>query len=120
MGNKLNNKKGENMKDYDAFKADLKKPFVYMPYVCDQDQHADCDNPCGCCGKEIKQPKHYFHLCDGGDFICSNADDELVVYQDAGDMGCWDIGPECLKKLKVHLKEEGVNPNDYIGTKEVA
>ena len=52
--------------------------------------------------------------------MISNADDELVVYQDAGDMGCWDIGPECLKKLKVHLKEEGVNPNDYIGTKEVA
>ena len=45
MESLFNNKKGEKMKDY---KVNLKNPFVDMPYVCDQDQHADCDNPCGC------------------------------------------------------------------------
>jgi hypothetical protein len=29
-------------------------------------------------------------------------------------MGYWGVGPECVKKIKAHLKEEGVNPDDYI------
>ena len=99
------------MKDYDE--KNLKNPLIFVGIINTEIDNG-YDDECMVCHKEIKESKFSVHACNGSyNFICSNADHDIVT-EDAGNMGYWGVGPECVKKIKAHLKEEGVNPDDYI------
>lgn len=50
------------------------------------------ENPCICCGKELKAPKYYVHLLNSGNLISSDQDfDES--------QGFFPIGNSCKNKL---------------------
>lgn len=61
--------------------------------------NATGDLPCARCGKEVKNPKLWVHVIDGGDRIL-HPEDEDAYTSDDGDMDMHPIGPECAKYFK--------------------
>lgn len=65
------------------------------------------DTPCGLCGKGCKEDEEQVHL----HFVNGGMDD-IIQYgdnshdNDPGDMGCWPIGADCEKKLKLLMGAE--------------
>jgi hypothetical protein len=104
------------MKEY---KEELKKPLVYVgSLVVEEQDYSDEYDVCIMCNKEVKESKYSIHACDGSiDYICSHDDDDYITHNDAGDMGSWTVGSECVKKLKLYLLSGGCNPDDYIYNK---
>lgn len=96
---------------------ELKKPLVSVGHlIVDEQNYSDEHDECIMCNRAIRgQNKFSIHACNGGvDEICSNEDNDYVEQNDSGDMGNWSVGSECVKKLRAHLVEQGVNPDDYI------
>lgn len=100
-------------------KENLKKPLAYVGHLVVEEQDYSTEyDVCIMCNKKVKESKYYIHACEGSiDYICSQDDDDYVTHNDAGDMGSWTVGSECVKKLKTSLLQDGVNPDDYIFTK---
>jgi hypothetical protein len=100
---------------------ELKKPLVNVGHlIVDEQNYATEHDECIMCNRAIRgRSKYMIHGCNGGvDEICSNEDSDYVEQNDSGDMGYWSVGSECVKKLKAHLVEKDVNPDDYIYTTE--
>jgi hypothetical protein len=63
------------------------------------------DDPCFICGREVKKPRYWAHVVDGGaNFL--HKDDESLYVDDGGDMYLHPIGPSCAKKI----------PKEYLHT----
>jgi len=99
---------------------ELKKPLVNVGHLLNDPEYPTGHDECIMCNRAIRgQNKFSIHACNGGvDEICSNEDNDYVEQNDSGDMGNWSVGSECVKKLRAHLVEQGVNPDDYIYTTE--
>ena len=98
-------------------KEELKKPLVNVGHlIVDEQIYRTEYEHCIMCNRAIRgYSKFAVHACNGGvDEICSNEDSDYVEQNDAGDMGYWSVGSECVKKLRAELTEQGVNPDDYI------
>lgn len=55
--------------------------------------------PCMACGRPLNPAKTYdVHIIDGGNSVL-HPDDEDKYVPDGGDIGHWDVGPECIKAL---------------------
>ena len=52
------------------------------------------DNPCICCGKEVKNEKYYVHLLTNGNLVSTNEE-----FADGEDQGTFPIGTACKNKL---------------------
>lgn len=53
---------------------------------------------CAVCGRKLLGDFTTVHIVAGGDLIL-HPDDEATYVSDPGDMGAWDIGPECARKF---------------------
>lgn len=51
-------------------------------------------NPCLCCGKEVKTEKYFVHLCTDGNLTSEEDENKIENSQ-----GLFPIGSECRKKL---------------------
>ncbi len=61
--------------------------------------------PCALCGKPCPNPTTMVHFTGGAlDLACT----EEYSHPDGGDMGCYPIGPGCLRKVK-----KVVSPEDF-------
>ena len=71
---------------------------------------------CQQCGKGIKNYKNSFGIiCNGNtETIVRQSHYDISENSGAG-MGCWDIGPECAKRVKKALKEIGEDWKDWLG-----
>lgn len=61
--------------------------------------------PCLCCGKWIIVGNcgvKWFHIHNGGASIVTEA--EAAKMDEASDLGCYPIGPDCYRKFKKLLK----------------
>lgn len=59
------------------------------------------ESPCIICGKGISGPAPYVHAHNGTlSFIVTEEEAERLnaAGKSGADMGCWPIGPDCLKK----------------------
>lgn len=55
--------------------------------------------PCMACGRPLNPAKTYdVHIINGGNSVL-HPDDEDKYVPDGGDIGHWDVGPECIKAL---------------------
>jgi tRNA U34 2-thiouridine synthase MnmA/TrmU len=52
------------------------------------------ENPCVCCGKDVKTPKYWVHMLTSGNLVST---DEPFAEQE--DMGMFPIGNSCKNKL---------------------
>jgi hypothetical protein len=95
---------------------ELKKPLVNVGHLLSDPEYPTGHDECIMCNRAIRgQNKFSIHACNGGvDEICSNEDNDYVEKNDSGDMGNWSVGSVCVKKLRADLKDQGVNPDDYI------
>ena len=97
---------------------ELKNPLLFVGNLFKDPDYPTGHDECIMCNRAIRgKNKFAIHACNGShEEICSNDDNDYVEQNDSGDMGYWSIGSECVKKLKTHLAEQGVNPDDYIYT----
>ena len=98
-------------------KAKLKKPLVDISnHIVDEQNFSTEHDDCIMCNKAIRgESKYMIHSCDGSiGIICSNDDGDYVEQNDAGDMGYWSVGSECVKKLKKSFFKAGLKADDYI------
>ena len=78
-------------------------PFSHPRYA-DNEEHCTVDEtPCVVCGKPIKNEEKakWIRVVDGG---ARFAGPDETIEDEAADMGCFPIGPGCLRK---HRKELG-------------
>lgn len=75
-------------------KIDLNRWIFEIPSEDIQDENYDenGDNPCFCCGKNIKKPVYFVHLLTNGNLI--STDEDLDISQ-----GFFPIGNQCKNKL---------------------
>ena len=70
---------------------------------------------CQQCGKGIKVYKNSFGIiCNGNTETIVRRSHYEISENSAGGMGCWDIGPECAKRIKKALKEIGEDWKDWL------
>ena len=60
----------------------------------ENDKSCEPDNPCICCGKQIKTTKYYVHLLTNGNLV--STDQEFAPDED---QGFFPIGVSCKSKL---------------------
>jgi len=66
---------------------------------------ATTDRYCVVCHKDIKTGKdraRFVHVIEGGSHVLHPDDEDLYV-PDRGDMGLFEIGPECARRLGVEF-----------------
>ena len=70
---------------------------------------------CQQCGKGIKVYKNSFGIiCNGNTETIVRRSHYEISVNSGGGMGCWDIGPECAKRIKKALKEIGEDWKDWL------
>lgn len=52
------------------------------------------NNPCVICGRELKNPRLYLHVVDGGSKII---DPDESWEDESSDLGMLPVGPECVR-----------------------
>jgi len=50
---------------------------------------------CFICGRDVKNPKHFIHVHEGGRTIVT--EEEAKTLDPSGDMGGFCVGPECIR-----------------------
>ena len=70
---------------------------------------------CQQCGKGIKVYKNAFGIiCNRNTNTIVRRSHYEISENSGGGMGCWDIGPECAKRIKKALKEIGEDWKDWL------
>ena len=95
----------------EAEKVNL-KPIATHDYWNNRSVHY----PCIICGKPVKSYSYSAHGVDGSIETIIPHDIILPDSMEAGDMGFYPIGSECVKKVRKFLCENGKNPKDYLYT----
>ena len=71
---------------------------------------------CQQCGKGIKHYKNSFTIiCNGNTETIVRRSHYDISENAGGGMGCWDVGPECAKRIKKALKEIGEDWKEWLG-----
>ena len=72
---------------------------------------------CQQCGKGIKHYKNsYTIICNGNTEIIVRRSHNEISENSGGHMDCFDVGPECGKRVKKALKEIGEDWKDWLGS----
>lgn len=65
---------------------------------------------CVHCGRKLNPTRAWtVHPINGGGVLL-HPDDEAKYVPDGGDMGCWDLGPECAKKVPIEYRTKMETP----------
>jgi len=72
---------------------------------------------CQQCGKGIKHYKNSFTIiCNGNNETIVRRSHNEISEKSGGHMDCFDLGPECGKRVKKALKEIGEDWKDWLGS----
>tara|TARA_R100000935_G_scaffold34065_1_gene54631 strand:+ start:250 stop:636 length:387 start_codon:yes stop_codon:yes gene_type:complete len=87
--------------------------------IKNNDVEIDIGDECLLCNKGIRGESQFWVRCvEGSNETIAHHDDGDFLDNDAdamsGDMYWFSIGSECVKKIRKELKEQGLNPKDYI------
>lgn len=70
---------------------------------------------CTQCGKGIKERKNsYQTICDYNNDTIVKISDYEIAKSSPGMMDCFEIGPECARRIKKACKDSGIKWQDYI------